>query len=374
MPDLPKAEIQILKLIANNPFIGQAEIAKKLNLARSTVAVHITQLVDKGHVLGRGYILPPSRKISCIGGIALNRKYALAAAPVQGTSNPAVKSQSHGGVARNIAENLGRLGVNVSLVSVVGDDEAGRELLSQMRELGVDVSQVSISDSFPTAEYTAVFDPGNELVLGLSSMDIMDRIDSAQIERSWSHICSSEWVVLDCNLPAETIAFVLQSKPRSSFKIAVDTVSVSKAKRLPEDLSAVDLLFTNRAEAVSILNQTPGTETHLLEDIAASLKTRGANGIVLTDGAHGHLTSWGAELFTTPALASEVVNVSGAGDALVAGVLFKLLCGAGIVESAFAGAVLSALTIESTMDVRQDLTVESLTNYETGKRNEEITC
>lgn len=363
MQSLSETEQKTLELLARNPFIGQSEIAEKLGLARSTVAVQIAQLISKGHILGRGYILPQSQKITCVGGIAFNRKYTLDASYVLGTSNPAKSINSHGGVVRNIAENLARLDVNVSLVSIVGDDDSGKELLSYMRNLGTDVSQVSVSTTSPTAEYVAVFDNENELILGLSNMEIIEQIDQAQIGRSWSYMNSSDWVILDCNLPKETIAFTLDHKQTAGFKIAVDTVSVSKAKRLPYDLSNIDLLFTNKAEAASMLQENLGIKEKTLEELADLLRARGANEVFITDGSNGHLVSTSEDQFRVPALSTNVINVSGAGDALVAGVLYKLTTGATLRESSQVGAALSALTVESDLDVRRDLCADSLDTY-----------
>ena len=90
MPKLSKTEQTILELISNDPLISQAKIAAKLNLARSTIAVQITQLINKNLLIGRGYILPKSQKVTCIGGMAFNRKYSLNSAPIFGTSNPAI--------------------------------------------------------------------------------------------------------------------------------------------------------------------------------------------------------------------------------------------------------------------------------------------
>ena len=363
MAELSKTEKAILELISNNPFIGQSNIAKDLNLARSTIAVHITQLVSKGLLFGRGYIHPTSQKITCIGGIAFNRKFALNDIPVLGTSNPGVSSQSHGGVIRNIAENMARLDVDVCLISIVGEDESGRELLSHMRSLGVDISQVAFSNDKPTAEYVAIFDSANELVFGIASMEILDQITPAQIERSWSHISSSDWVVLDCNLPSETIKKILYLKQKENFKIAVDTVSVSKAKRLPRDLSMIDILFTNRDEANAILNFRSEISGPDIDELAILLRKLGSKGVVLTDGANGHVINIEEEVFSLLSLSSNVINVSGAGDALVAGFISKIRSGASVCEASKVGAALSALTIESELDVRQDLSVSTLNNY-----------
>ena len=368
MAKLSKTENAILEAILNDPFISQAKIATDLNLARSTIAVQISQLIDKGLLAGRGYILPKSQKVVCIGGIAFNRKYSLSTPPVLGTSNPAISTKSYGGVIRNITENMARMDVDVCLISIIGNDESGKELRSQIRNLGVDTSQISISNDKPTAEYIAIFDDKNELVMGIASMDILDQITPKLIEDSWSSIRSSDWVILDCNLPKETIEKILEIKENAHFKVAVDTVSVSKAKRLPTDLSQIDIIFTNKDEAISILGMNDTLKTYKLDKITTQLRSRGARGVVLTDGPNGHLVNIGNEAFTSPAISSNVKNVSGAGDAFVAGFISTIRSGSTVREASNMGAALSALTVESHLDVRQDLNNKLLNEYLISKK------
>src|SRR5690606_2286804 len=128
--DLGAQEEAVLALINANPFASQREIAERLGLARSTVAAHIARLVAKGRLLGRGYVLPQPQRIAVIGGAVLDRKYHARHELIMGTSTPVEGHRNFGGVARNVAENLARLGATVSFVSAVGDDLSGRELLA----------------------------------------------------------------------------------------------------------------------------------------------------------------------------------------------------------------------------------------------------
>lgn len=360
MAELSEAEKRILDLVKRNPFIEQSEIAARLKVARSTVAVQISQLVSKGALLGRGYILPNPRKMTCIGGIAYNRKFTLDSGPLLGTSNPAKVGQSYGGVARNVAENLARLSIDVSLISIIGNDISGKELLRELQLLGIETTQIAVSNSGKTAEYIAIFDPNSELVIGAASMDIFEELTDQHIARSQSHIISSDWVFMDCNLPSSVIKKVIQLKQHADFRLAVDTVSISKAKRLPEDLSAIDMLFTNRDEAASILELKPDALNADLDQISAFLRDLGAHGVIITDGGQGHVVNIGEKRFRTPALSKSVMNVSGAGDALIAGFLHGLHFGKSIMDASHAGAAASSLTVESNSDVRTDITEELL--------------
>ena len=219
-----------------------------------------------------------------------------------------------------------------------------------------------------SAEYIAIFDDKNELVMGIASMDILDQITPSLIEESWSSIRSSDWVILDCNLPKETIEKILEIKENANFMVAVDTVSVSKAKRLPSNLSQIDILFTNKDEAISVLGLDDNLKTYKLDEITTQLRSTGAKGVVLTDGPNGHLVNIGNEAFTSPAISSNVKNVSGAGDAFVAGFISTIRSGSTVREASNMGAALSALTVESHLDVRQDLNNKLLSEYLISKK------
>ncbi|MGA9225988.1 MAG: winged helix-turn-helix transcriptional regulator, partial [Mesobacillus sp.] len=103
-------EALILKLIKEDPFISQSDLAVKTDLSRAEVAGYISSLIKQGKILGRAYILPEKRQVLCVGGANIDRKIWSKSQLELGTSNPAESSKSCGGVARNIGENLGRLG------------------------------------------------------------------------------------------------------------------------------------------------------------------------------------------------------------------------------------------------------------------------
>jgi pseudouridine kinase len=353
--DLGVQEQAVLDLIAANPFAGQQEIADRLGLARSTVAAHIAQLVAKGRLLGRGYVLPQPQRIAVIGGAVLDRKYHARREIIMGTSNPADGHRSFGGVARNIAENLVRLGAAVAFVSIVGDDLTGREILAHLRGLGVDVSQVAVSSGRATAEYAAILDPRNELALGIADMGIFDLLSPAILDRVWPHLASADWVLADCNPPAETLAALVSRRGGARFRLAVNTVSSPKALRLPKDLSGVDLVFTNVDEASAIVSGLDAPARLTPVDAATALRAAGAGAVIVTDGAKGYALADRDGARMMPAVPARPVDITGAGDSMVAGTLARLLAGDTLEQAARAGALLAALTIESEFSVHPEL-------------------
>ena len=124
--NLTAREREIVDLLRAEPLLDAAAIAERIGSTRAAVSVHLSNLTRKGVVLGRGYLVrPEAGSVLVVGGAVLDTKVRTAAAPVLGTSNPGTASATVGGVGRNIAENLARLGRPTVLVAAVGDDPAG---------------------------------------------------------------------------------------------------------------------------------------------------------------------------------------------------------------------------------------------------------
>ena len=229
-------ENTLLERIRHNPFVSQQALANELGLSRSRVAALLSQLTQGGYLLGRAYVLPTPRRVVCIGGATLDRKYRARGPVIPGSSNPVGGSQSYGGVARNVAENLGRLGAACAFISVLGDDETARGLLSHLSTAGVEVSGVERVNGGRTAEYLALLTQHGELELALADMDIFDSLTPALLERHRPKLQGAAWVFADCNLPAESVIDLLERRRVSHFRLALDPVSVAKSARLPVSL------------------------------------------------------------------------------------------------------------------------------------------
>ncbi|MCO6187635.1 carbohydrate kinase [Rhizobium sp. L1K21] len=353
--ELSAQEAAVLEIIRANPFAGQQEIAGEMGLARSTIAAHIVQLIQKGYLLGRGYLLPDAQRAVCVGGAVLDRKYHAHRPLIEGTSNPVNGSRSFGGVARNVAENLALLGTPTSFVSIVGDDETGRQLLRHLRDRGVDVSQVITSSEKPTAEYAAVLDPAGDLAYGIADMGIFDLFAPAHLDRIWPHLASASWVFADCNLPGETLQGLISRKHAVGFKLAVDAVSTPKVAKLPQSLNGIDLIFMNLDEARAYLKTDFGSGPEAAKKAAQGLLAAGAGESVVSIGSNGIAVANGQRAAAFPAVTANVVDITGAGDAMIAGTLHNLLSGENIFTAARIGALIGTLTTESDASVCSEL-------------------
>ena len=312
--------------------------------------------------------MQPPRPIVCLGGAAVDRVYRLAAPAVAGTSNPATVLGSAGGVARNVAELLARLGVPVSLVSAVGEDEGGRSLLADLAALGIDTAGTVTIAGAATAEYAAVTDPDGELVIGVAAMGVLDRLDAALVAANADRLQAADWVFADCNTAADGLAALVALRHRAGFRLAVDAVSTPKVTRLPAELTGVDVLFLNADEARALTGMGEAEATTAgPAALAAAVLARGAGAVVLTLGASGALVAESAGTVAIPAAPAAIAEVTGAGDSLIAATLWRLSAGDALDAAVRFGSALAALTLEATGSVRRDLSPAALAEAVTAR-------
>ncbi len=128
--NLTDREQEIVVLLRRDPLIGSEALAEALGTTRAAVNVHLSNLGKKGVILGRGYVLSEQPAVVVIGGANMDIKARSARAAVPATSNPGTGSMAPGGVGRNIAENLARLGTRTHLVAPSGATCCGDALLT----------------------------------------------------------------------------------------------------------------------------------------------------------------------------------------------------------------------------------------------------
>ena len=359
MTELSKKD-QLFELIRSNPFISQQDIALQLGLSRSAVAGHIAGLIRDRRLLGRAYILADQRAITCIGAANLDRKLRSIGAVQMGTSNPARQHESFGGVARNIAENLARLGAPAGLITAVGDDASGAALLAQADAVGIDTRGSLRLPGASSGTYTAVLDQHGDMLLALADMALYDQLTPDALARTQPQRANAALTVADLNLPLTALEALLDDAVRSNVPLVVVAVSQPKMDRLPADLTGLRLLILNEGELETRVGHAVGTDAALAQ-ACASVQAQGAKDIIVTRGARGvsHTTAGG--IAHLDALAANVVDVTGAGDAFAAAVCWTLYQGSDNLDLACRrGLALSAMTVACAQTVCPSLSPDSL--------------
>ena len=363
--DLTPRERELLDLIRAAPLATPEDLARQIGTTRAAVNVHVSNLMKKGALLGRGYVLAGEapQKVVVVGGANMDLKARVRGEAVPGTSNPGVTSQSPGGVARNVAENLARLGVSAALVSAVGPDSLGDVLLRETEAAGVDVSGVLRVSGAATGSYTAVLGAGGELLLAVAAMDVMEHLTPAALRGLRAALRSAAWVVADGNLPADTLSALLALADETGVRVVYEPVSVPKADRLRPALAAGSAPYAvtpNLAELAALVGREVADNPPDIRAAALDLHAAGPELVWVRRGERGSVLSLPRKWHELPALPAAVVDVTGAGDAMLAAFLAGLVAGLTPLHAAREGHAAAALTVESPLTVVPDLSRAAL--------------
>ncbi len=356
--NLTDREQQIVAMLRRDPMIGSAAIAEQLGMTRAAVNVHLSNLGKKGVILGRGYLLGEQPGVVVIGGANVDVKARSSAPATQHTSNPGTGSMAPGGVARNVAENLARLGTRTHLVAALGRDAMGDGLLAQTSAAGVRLEFIHRSDR-PTGTYTAILDSDGELIVAVADMAATDNLGPEHISQARDIIAAAGLLVLDGNLAAATLAYALDLAGTAEVRTILEPVSVPKAKAAAGLIDADRPLFavTPNRDELTALTGLPARTDRQLRLATESLHERGVEHVWVRLGERGSvLSSASTEATFIPAVPTVVEDVTGAGDAMLAAFCHALLEGQDPVDAARYGHAAAALTIASSHTVRPDLT------------------
>ncbi len=339
---MTQREQQILQWIQEDPMITQQELADRAGITRSSMAVHISNLTRKGLIAGRGYILSGQRYVAVAGGVNMDIGGRSAGPLVAADSNPGTIRMSLGGVGRNIAHNLALLDVDTRLVTALGDDVHAQKIAASCRELGIDLSPSVHVPGASTSTYLFIANEKGEMVLALSDMDIYRHLTPDCLAPQLPMLQSAQAVVLDANLPEETIAWLCRCLKVPVF---ADPVSTAKAAKLKPVLGRIHTLKPNLLEA-ELLTGIPVTDERSLHAAADALLEAGVKRLFLSLGSRGVLACEGTERILLPCPRGHAVSTTGCGDAFTAALVWAFLQGMDLRDSARAGLAAASVALE----------------------------
>ena len=353
---MTQRERQILQLIESNPLISQQEIAEKMGITRSSVAVHISNLTKKGCIAGRGYVLRSGSYAVVVGGVNVDIGGRSFAPLVAQDSNPGSVRLSLGGVGRNIAHNLALLGTDVHLLTAYGDDLYGERVAASCSELGIDLSHALRIAGGATSTYLYLTDHRGEMALAVSDMEICKKITPSYLSSQLPLLQNAQVVVADANLSAESLEFLAENCAAPLF---VDPVSTAKAQKLRPILGKIHTLKPNRLEA-ELLSGVPIRSEQDLERAADVLTEMGLHRMFISLGSQGVYAAMGSERLRLPNLPGQMVNTTGCGDAFMAALVWAYLEGMDLKSTALAGLAAGAIAMESGETINPALSAPAL--------------
>lgn len=355
--DVTKKEREMYDILRDNPSITQTELSRLMNITRSSASVHISNLVKKGFIKGRGYILSEPGYVVVIGAANIDILGRSKAALIQQDSNPGKIEMCAGGVGRNIAENLARIGIPSKMISTIGNDVFGDKIIEMSTLAGVDMTQCFIKPEAATSTYIAIIDNDGEMDIALSDMAILDEMPREYLMRKRSTIANAQTIVLDAGLKADTIEYILAN--HSSSKMYVDPVSVGKSEHIKDYLGEFNTIKCNRLEA-SHLSGIDIVDENTLRHAGEFFLKKGTKRVFISLSKDGLYYCTKSEEGTCPTIPVKPVNATGAGDALMAGIVYGSLKRYSTHEIATIGNAMARIALASISTVSDLLSFETL--------------
>ena len=353
---MTQRERQILELISRNPMISQAELADSLGIARSSAAVHISNLIKKGHIVGKGYVLRSGSYAVVVGGANVDIGGRSRSALVAGDSNPGKVGLSIGGVGRNIAHNLSLLGTDVRMLTAYGDDLYGQGLVDACNAAGIDMSHARLLRDEATSTYLYIAGQDGDMALAVSDMAICDRIDPEYLASHYALLQNARVIVCDTNIPAESLQYLTE---QFSAPIFCDPVSTAKAEKLRPILGRLHTLKPNKMEA-ELLSGIPIRDRADVETAADRLLSTGLKRVFLSLGSDGMYAATQEESLWMENLPCKMVNTTGCGDSAMAALVWAYLEELSLEESVRAALAAGSITIESPETISPEMCEELL--------------
>ncbi len=354
---MTQREQELLRLIEANPMLSQQELADALQITRSCVAVHISNLQKKGYIAGKGYVLRTADYAVVAGGVNVDiggKGYA----PLKAAdSNPGTVSISLGGVGRNIAHNLALLGTDVRMLTAIGEDANGDRVAASCQELGIDIRYALRTAEAATSTYLYVAEPTGEMSIAISDMAICAHITPRYLACNHSILQNARVVVADTNLPQESLVYLAESCTAPLF---CDPVSTAKAEKLRPILHRIHTLKPNALEA-ELLTGIPVKTPDDAKTAARALIGMGVKRVFLSLGSLGVCAADEAQCLFLPNPPCEPVNTTGCGDAFTAALVFAFLQNMDLRRSALAGLAAASIAMQSLQTINPAMSAQELT-------------
>lgn len=258
--------------------------------------------------------------ILCIGSVLWDVIGRSASHMQQGSDLPGRITRLPGGVAMNIAMTLVRFGMTPTLLTAIGQDPEGHELVDACRQLGMDTDHIYRSEDLPTDRYMAV-EGANGLIAAIADAHSLEAAGTKILLSLQNGPLGSDTapfpglVALDGNLTQQLLQDIAQSPAFARADLRVAPASPGKAERLlPFLAQSRGTLYVNLIEA-NIMCQTEFAGS---AEAAQGLLSRGANRVLVTDGGNPATEADGSDLITQTPPEVLVTRVTGAGDTFMA--------------------------------------------------------
>ncbi len=236
------------------------------------------------------------------------------------TVTDAVLSTHNGGKGANQAAAAALLGASVAFLGRVGDDGFGEPLVRALREKGVDTTLVKEAEDASTGTAFITVTPNGENAITVAP-GANRRLTPLDVDDAREAIRGARVLVIQMEVPLETVRRAVEVAGGEGTRVVLNLAPPFEVPRAV--LEGLDTLVVNEHEAAFLLG-------HLVEGVQGALEITpellalGPRSAVVTVGAEGAVYAEGETAGHVPAPRAEVVDTTGAGDAFVGALAFRL--------------------------------------------------
>jgi len=272
-------------------------------------------------------------------------------------SNPGSVKISYGGVCRNIAENMARVGLNTKFISILGNDETGRGMLEHSRVIGYDMEDSLITKTGGTPTYMAVLNECGEMVSAVVDMKSINELTYEFIDEKAEVIENAEYVIVDTDNP-EKLEYLLK-KYHTRTRFVLDPVSAAKAEDVKHLIKYFHTVKPNRHEAEQLSGFGIKNDKTLIK-AAEQFHEQGVTNVFISLDADGIFYSDGKCMGKLKTNEAVVKNVTGAGDAFVAGLGYGFMNKSETIDTVKFAIAMSLVTIEHEDTIHPDMCLDKV--------------
>ncbi|MEA4911964.1 MAG: PfkB family carbohydrate kinase [Oscillospiraceae bacterium] len=341
-------EKEVLELIKQDPMISQNEIAQRLSITRSSVSVYIGNLIKKGKMRGRGYVISEDDYSVVIGAanfdlIGVIDVFSNGTDKVFEEGNTFFNDENEirihfGGTAKNVAENATRLGINTKIIAALAQDLFGQEIARECNQHSISTEACFFGDNLTSSMYLELRSRRDYIHTGVANVSIQKHITPEFLETKSGVLKHAQQIVMDDGLPKETLEYVTATYGRQKQVLLLAT-QAHRVNRYCDFIDRFAYCQFNFRSAVALARMesiSAGTDMASVREIARRLQSIGV-GNMLFPIDYDKLCFAGdgyCNVYKSPSPKPDPEYYQGSRDALMAGLMYSIAHGLSLDEMA----------------------------------------
>ena len=257
----------------------------------------------------------------------------------------------HGGVSRNVAENIANTGMPVSFASLTEDSALGNDVIKRLWAHGCDTTYMKTVVSGGIGQWMVILDETGNVAGQISSPPDTAALEQMIAEQGDDMVAQCDSIILELDTSEALDEAVLALAKKHGKPVYTVVGNMSIILKRPDFVSALDCFVCNEIEAGRIfdLDLTDTSAADMLTLLETRIGEIGCRAMVITMGERGAVYyecdrhSGGI----VPAIPTELVDSTGAGDAFLSGTVMGLSRGLPLSHAVEAGTALASATIQT---------------------------